>query len=219
MNEKGIERPSRTIPKSKPKTEPAGVSVKPGKYRLVMLYGDQKSETNIEVKSDPRLQVSQQNINEIYAASKNLETMTQTVTDAVKQLTESKEVALKYQKELKKLDKKKFKDQIKSSKDITKKIDSIIALYIGKEDKRQGITRNPEVTVMQRLGNASRYISSRKSGLTATETTLIMHAKDELNKALQKTNTFFTKDWKPSQEIIEKLEASPFKNIKTFSIK
>ncbi|WP_108803703.1 hypothetical protein [Aquimarina sp. Aq107] len=217
MDEKGVDRPSRKIQKSK--REPGGVSVKPGTYKLIMEYGDQKSESNIEVKSDPRLQVSQQNINEIYDASKNLESMRQTVADVVKQLVESKEVASKYQKELKKLDKKKFKDQIKSSKDIIKKIDSTIAIYLGKEDKRQGITRNPEVTVMQRLGTAGWYTGSRQNGLTVTEKTLIKHANDALKEALDKTNSFFREDWKPYQEAIEKLETSPFKEIKTFTIK
>ena len=217
MDEKGVDRPSRTIQKSK--REPGGVGVKPGTYKLVMEYGDQKSETSIQVKSDPRLQVSQQNINEVYTASKNLEAMRKTAADAVKQLVESKEVASKYQKELKKLDKKKFKDQIKASKNIIKKIDSTIAIYIGKEDKRQGITRNPEVTVMQRLGTAGWYSGSRQNGLTATENTLIKHAKNALSDALDKTNMFFTKDWKPYQENMEKLETSPFKEIKSFTIK
>ncbi|WP_299256716.1 hypothetical protein [uncultured Aquimarina sp.] len=217
MDEKGVDRPSREIQKRK--EEPGGVDVKPGTYKLVMEYGDQKSETSIQVKSDPRLQVSQQNINEVYAASKNLEAMRQTAADAVKQLAESKEVASKYEKELKKLDKKKFKDQIKASKNIIKKIDSTVAMYLGKEDKRQGITRNPEITVMQRLGTADWYTSSRKNGLTTTEKTLIKHAKDALMDALEKTNIFFTNDWKPYQESIEKLKTSPFKEVKTFTIK
>ena len=145
--------------------------------------------------------------------------MTKTAADAVKQLIESKEVASKYQKELKKLDKNKFKEQIKASKNITKKIDSVVALYLGKEDKRQGITRNPEVTVMQRLGTANRYVNSRKNGITTTENTLVKQATDELKEALDKTNTFFSTEWKPYQTAMEKSENSPFKQIKTFTIK
>jgi len=72
---------------------------------------------------------------------------------------------------------------------------------------------------MQRLGTAGWYSGSRQNGLTATENTLIKHAKDALNDALEKTNTFFTTDWKPYQENMEKLETSPFKEIKTFTIK
>ncbi|MBQ4822767.1 hypothetical protein [Aquimarina sp. MMG016] len=217
LNEKGADRPARKIEKQD--KEPGGVTVKPGTYKLVITYGDHTSETSIQVKSDPRLQVSQQNINETYDASKKIERMQQTAADAVKQLVESKEVATKYQKELKKLDKKKFKDQIKNSKNITKKIDSVVALYIGKEDKRQGITRNPEVNVIQRLDIANRYVSSRQEGLTKTENTLIQQAKDALQDALSKTNEFFTKDWNPYREEIEKLETSPFKETKQFHLK
>ncbi len=214
MDEKGVDRPSRKIEKQK--KEPSGVSVKPGTYKLVMEYGDQKSETMIDVQSDPRLKVSQKNIDEIYTASKGMEKMRQTAADAVKQLVESKEVVSKYQKEFQKEDKKKYKEQIKLSKDITKKIDSVIAFYIGKEDKRQGITRNPEVNVMQRLGTAGWYTGSRQNGLTTTEKKLIKQAKDALQEALKKTNDFFDSSWKPYREAVEKIELSPFKETKNF---
>jgi len=209
-------RPSRTIRKRT--REPGGVSVKPGVYKIKAFFGDQTSEKMITVKSDPRLDVSQSNINEVYTASKELEGMTQVAADAVKQLVESKQIAEKYQKELKKLDKDKYKDAIKSSKDIIKKIDTVIAVYLGKVDKRQGITRNPEVTVMQRFGTAGWYSGSRKSGLTSTERTLIKHAKDALNSALDKTNTFFTDEWKGYESSMKQLDLSPFKDIKTFKI-
>ena len=175
-------------------------------------------ETNIEVKSDPRLNVSAAAINEVYAEGKKLESYMQTAADAVKQLVESKNIANKYQGELKKLDKEKYKDAIASSKDITKKIDSIVAIYIGKEDKRQGITRNPEMNVMTRINGARRYVLTRKTGITDTERQLIRFASEDLNSALEGTNAFFATDWKAYREEIEKLDASPFKETKTFSL-
>ncbi|MCX2763568.1 VPS10 domain-containing protein [Aquimarina muelleri] len=216
MDEKGAEQPNRKVEKQD--KEPGGIAVKPGKYKLLLEYGDQKSESSIEVQSDPRLPVSQKNINEVYAASKNLEKIKQKIADVVKQLAESKEIAAKYQTELQKLDKKKYKEQIKLSKDISKKIDTVIALYIGKEDKRQGITSDPTINVMQRLESAQWYTSSRKDGLTSTENTLIKQAKDALKIALDKTNTFFAQNWKTYREAIEKLKISPFKEIKNFNI-
>ena len=217
MDEKGPERPSRKI--SKEKNERGGRDVVPGTYKVKISHGDQNDETMITVKSDPRLSVSEAATAEIYATAEKLQQMTQTATDAVKQLVESKNVANKYSKELKELDKKKYKDQIKASGTIVKQIDSVMALYIGKEDKRQGITRNPEVTVMQRIGNASGYVQSRPNGLTITERDLIKYAEEDLEKAIQKTNLFFTDKWKAYQDDIEKLQVSPFKEIKTFTIK
>ncbi|MGB5820671.1 MAG: hypothetical protein WBG90_14395 [Saonia sp.] len=217
MDEKGADRPARKISKSK--EEPGGIAVKPGSYRVKIHYGDITDETMIQVKSDPRLPVSTTAIKEVYEMGKKTQAYTQTAADAVKQLVESKNVAYKYQKELKELDKEKYKDHIKASKDIVKEIDSVIALYIGKEDKRQGITRNPEITVMQRIGVANRYVGTRKTGITETEKKLMRFAEEELKKALERTNTFFDKKWKSYRDTITTLDTSPFKDIKKFNIK
>jgi photosystem II stability/assembly factor-like uncharacterized protein len=216
MDEKGPDRPSRAL--SKRTREPGGVSVKPGTYKVKVHLGEATDEATISVKSDPRLNVSMTSTSKVYDASKKLEGFTQLAADAVKQLLESKKVASKYQKELNELDEDEFKEQIKASKDISKKINDLIAIYIGKEDKRQGITRNPELTVMRRIGNAAQYVQSRKTGITETETRLIQFAEADLKAALQKTNTFFANDWKTYKETMEPLNVSPFKETKSFQL-
>ncbi|MDT0540128.1 VPS10 domain-containing protein [Croceitalea sp. P059] len=216
MDEKGAERPSRKI--SKNSRERGGVAVKPGTYKVQVSFGDVTDETAVTVKSDPRIKVNIAAINEVYESANKLQKLTQTAADAVKQLVESKDLANKYSKELKALDKDKYKDQIKESSTIVKSIDSVIALYIGKVDKRQGITRNPEVNVMQRISVANRYVYSRKTGITKTEKDLINYAEAELKETLTKTNSFFTDTWKTYRESIESIDLSPFKTTKTFSI-
>ncbi|MBC3847175.1 hypothetical protein H8K90_12335 [Winogradskyella echinorum] len=216
MDEAGVSRPSRRIRKQT--REPGGVSVKPGTYKAVLHYGDQMSETTIKVESDPRLNVSQKNIDEVYAAAKELEKMQETLADASKQLIESKDIASKYQKDLSQLDKEKYKEEIKSSKAIVKSLDSLIDKYFGKIDKRQGITRNPEVTALQRLRTATGYIYGSQTGLTSTETTLIKHAKDAVNKLLGETNSFFNKEWTDYQNNMKLIKMDPFKETKTFGI-
>ena len=216
MNEKGADRPSRTIRKRK--SEPGGIRVKPGTYKVKVEYGEQSDSTMIEVKLDPRLNANTAAIDDVYAAGKQLQDYMQTAADAVKQLVESKNLAKKYQGDLKKIDKDKFEDAIKASKEIVKKIDSVVAIYIGKEDKRQGITRNPEMNVMTRINTARRYVLSRKTGITDTERQLVRFAEADLKAALEETNTFFEADWKAYRDSIEELDASPFKEIKTFSL-
>ena len=216
MDEAGVSRPSRSIRKSE--NEPSGVSVKPGRYKVVMSYGDQISEEFITVESDPRINISQENINEVYNAGKEIELLQQQVADAVQQLVESKNIAKKYQSDLKKLDKEKYKDDIKASKEIIEKIDELIAIYLGKEDKRQGITRNREMTVYNRLSAARSYVNSSQNGLTRTETQLMDFAKNAINEAFEKTNTFFENDWKTYKLNMEKLNTNPFKDTKTFKI-
>lgn len=216
LNEKGPDRPAREINKSK--RERGGVDVKPGTYKVKVSFGDSSDSTKVTVKTDPRLNVSTAVVNEVYDMGKKLEGYTQTAADAVKQLVESKNLVNKFQKEMKELDKDKYKEELKASKEMVKSIDSVIELYLGKEDKRQGITRNPEITVMQRIGTASYYVATRKTGITATETRLVKFAENELKEALNKTNTFFSDKWKPYQTTIESLKLSPFKETKTFNL-
>jgi photosystem II stability/assembly factor-like uncharacterized protein len=217
LDEAGGDRPSR---KSKErKDEAGGIAVKPGTFKLELCYMDQVSTSSVEVSSDPRLFVSKKAINENYSASKKVEEMTQTAADAVKQLVESKETSKEFSKKLKKEDETKYKAEIEASKEIVKKIDSLIAMYIGKEDKRQGITRNPEVSVIQRLQTAESYCSSRPDGLTQTETTLLEQAENQLNESLKKTNSFFETDWISYRNIIEKISISPFKEVKIYELK
>ncbi len=216
MDEAGVDYPSKRI--SKRTREPGGMNVKPGTYKAVMSFGDQSSEAMVTVKLDPRVNASLANINQVYDYYKKLENMQQTAADAVKQLVENKNIAKEYQSLLKKLDKDKYKDDIKASKEIIKHVDSIVDKFLGKEDKRQGITRNPEVTVMQRLNLARNYVRSRQNGVSSTETTLIKNAKTALETVLNETNTFFNETWKPYRTKMEQLQTNPFKEIKTFKL-
>jgi len=214
MNEKGADRPSRKIRKRN--FESGGVSVKPGIYNLKMHFGDQTSESTIKVEFDPRLEMSSEAITEIYNTSKDLEKDQQLMADIVKQLVESKQTATKFKKDLTKEDKKKYKDQIKLSKEIITKIDKHIAVFLGKIDKRQGITRNPEVTVNRRYFSARRYVGSRFGHLTPTEERLISQFKKVFNDAVKKTNSFFETDWKTYKTTLETIRISPFKEIQKF---
>ncbi|MFK7812121.1 MAG: WD40/YVTN/BNR-like repeat-containing protein [Maribacter sp.] len=216
MDEKGADRPSRKISKSK--SERGGVSVKPGTYKVRITHGTTTDETTVEVKTDPRLEVSIASINETYEAGQKLNGYQQKAADAIKQLVESKNVATKFSKELKDMDKEKYKDQIKSSKDIVKAIDSVVALYLGKEDKRQGLTRSTDVNVVRRIQTAGYYVGSRQVGLSETEKRLIRFAEQDLKDALSKTNSFFTDKWKAYRESIEASQVSPFKETKSFSM-
>jgi len=216
MDEAGVDFPSKRIRKRN--NEPGGVSVKPGRYKAVMSFGDQTSEEMIQVKLDPRVKASMASINQVYDTSKQLESMQQTTADAVKQLIESKTIAKDYQSLLSKLDKDKYKDDIKSSKAIVKSIDSIVDKILGKDDKRQGITRSPEITVMQRLRSARGYVGSRQNGITSTETTLIKHASDAIEEVLNEINTFFSDTWAPYRSKMEQVQTNPFKDIKTFKL-
>jgi hypothetical protein len=221
LREKGVARASRKIRKTT--REPAGVSVKPGVYKIKATFGNEVSEQNITVAFDPRLEISDAAINQKYKASKELESYQEKISNAVKQLVESKNTATSLKSKLAKEDalsssaEKKYKTEIKSSKEIIKKIDGLIAKYLGTVDKRQGITRNPEITVNQRFGQASRYIRSRFGEQTTTEAILMNQFKTEFEKVISETNTFFHTDWQTYKSATENIKISLFKETKIFS--
>lgn len=216
LREAGSDRPSRTIRKRR--GEPGGVAVKPGSYRVELWHNEQSSTAVIKVEDDPRIDKARKATDENYTNGKTVENLTKTAAMAVKQLIESKNTASDFKKKLKKKDAKGFKEELKLSETIVKKIDSIVAFYIGKEDKRQGITRNPEVSVMRRINTASQYASNRPGGTTATEERLIKQAKEALQEALQSTNTFFNTEWPEYKARMEELELSPFKETKIITL-
>lgn len=218
LDEKGVEEPSRE--KKEPKSEPAGVKVKPGTYKLVLGYADKTSEEKIKIEEDPRLDVSAKNTEEVYTSLKNLEAMTQTAADAVNQLIQSKNIAERFKKDLsdQKNGKEIYESELEKNKKIIESIDEIIALYLGKVDERQGIVRNNEMTVMERISNANYYVETRQNGLTTTEKTLIKHAREDLKDALDATNKFFNGQWTEYRSEMENLKLPVFKEIKTFEI-
>ena len=170
----------------------------------------------IQVKADPRVATSIEGLKKQYTASKQLEALTDLAAKAVKQLVESKTIMKEYQQRLEKQDSIAYKSTIEKCKEASKEITQLIDLFLGKEDKRQGIVRNPAQTVMTRIGTARRYVSSRPDGVTSTEEVLMQHATKATNDAIEQVNTFYQNNWAALQKEIEAIELSAFKAVEYF---
>ena len=216
MDEKGVQRPRRSLRKSK--VEPSGVRVLPGTYTIKGVLDENSNETVINVAFDPRLTYDEGALRSVYNAQKELESLTARSAEAVRQLLESKQSVSALSKQFQENDKEGFKEAIKQSKEITKEIDKLVAIFLGSIDKRQGITRNPEITVSSRISGAYRYVASRKTAISGTETRLMQFAKDDLNKALKKVNSFYEEQWGNYQKEMENIKLDYFKEVKSFDI-
>lgn len=214
LDEKGVDRPSRRSRSSR--NESGGVTVLPGTYKMLLSRDSLSVDTQMVVELDPRLEYDLEGMKEQFDMAKELERMQQTAADAVKQLSESLGIIEKFDASMKALDKDKYKDVLDQAKKESEKIENLIALYIGKVDDRQGITRNPEVSIVSRMYSAQSYVASRPAGLTTTELQLVDQAKNALNDALNQTNNYFEKDWANYQSLIRELDLSPFKEVSTF---
>ncbi len=216
LNKKGVQNPTRK--NKKDSKEAPGMKVRPGQYSLIIEFGEQSDSSQINVLEDPRLLIDQSAQEKIFSAREDLRKFKELAAEAVKQLVQSKTTSKELLKELKKQDKDVFKGNIEASDMMIKSIDSLIALYLGKEDKRQGIIRNPEMTVMKRIQTAERYIRTNRNEFSTTEQRLVEFTKNDLEKALKKTNEFFALKWKEYQTSINALELSPFKEVKSLNL-
>ena len=88
----------------------------------------------------------------------------------------------------------------------------MLDLFVGKEDDRQGITRNPDLSISNHYNAAYNYTSNALHAPGDTENKLIKKFEDELSKVLNKVNTYFSSEWPKFREAVEKLDTSPFKD-------
>jgi photosystem II stability/assembly factor-like uncharacterized protein len=209
MDEKGVNRMRRG--EQRGNNEPSGATVLPGKYKIRFTFGDQKDSTEIEIKNDPRIDISASALKAQYDALKALEAKGDVGYQAVERLKEALSIAKGIQGDLKKKDEKGFKEQIDLCKKTIDSLNVLIDTFVGKEDDRQGITRNADVSVSNYYGNAYRYTSNALHAPGDTENKLIKRFETELAKALEKVNNYFANDWPAFRSAVEKLDTSPFK--------
>ena len=211
LDEKGVRGPSRKIAK-KDAPEPRGVGVLPGNYKVVVHYKKQKDSTTVKVAYDPRVDMPFDVLKSKYDLQKQLEKQFERTGKAVARLNESNAIANNYKKQFKEVDAKKYKEVIKKSDSITKSIDMLIDAMIGKEDKRQGITRNPEITPINFLYTASRYVRGLQEKPGKTQTQLIQNADEKVDEVMQKIEAFFKTDWTKYRKEIKAIDFTLFKD-------
>jgi hypothetical protein len=212
LSEKGVSTPSRNERRGRGGFEPGGMSVLPGTYTLRLSFGDQKDSTTINVKADPRIEMTDAVRQTRYAMAKDVEKLTEVTSDAMKRLRESLEVAEEFEKKMKEAK----RDDLKAAQDKTKavkdSINSIMDFIVGKEDKRQGLTRSSDPTTVSFIFNARRYIGSPITPINETDRRVYKQAEDRVTETLEKVNTFFDGPWREYRTMMEGVKLSPFKD-------
>jgi photosystem II stability/assembly factor-like uncharacterized protein len=201
LDEKGVDFPSKSYVKEKNKRESGGVDVLPGTYRAVLHYGDITSETSIIVEEDPRInEVTAADRTAKHNAMKKVETLVNSIEHITTQLAKNKKLAEEFNKLLTTKDKNLYKEHIKATDSIITGITAQQDYYFGKEDDRQGITSNKEVTVLNRLYTLRSYVDSRQGPQTATETQLFTQTQELATQRIAATNLWLTSKWTPFVE-------------------
>ncbi len=218
LTEKGIEGPKRRSDEKKKKAEDSsdkrGKQVLPATYQVLLKDEERSSKAQIEVALDPRLADSETAFKERYEALSEVEEMTKLSATAMDQLHHSMKVVEAYSERVKKLENSTELSALVSQ--TLEKLKFLEALFIGKEDKRQGIIRNPNPHVMTRIRKASYYIQTRPMGITQTEKELKMKAAHQLDAALESVNSFYESEWNSFLEEVQKFPPPAPEEIQKF---
>jgi hypothetical protein len=193
LDEKGVNRPSRTLRKSR--REPSGRPALPGTYEIEVSLGENTSKAAIEVGLDPRLSHTLEDFMSSYAAQGTLEQITSNLAESTEKLAKAKKELDSMKAALKDLELENKKELSDKVKDNLKMIEDLQNAIFGTIDKRQGITRNPEMTVMNRISNASRYVRTRVSGVTDTENQLMQFAEKAVNEATDSIDRYLATEY------------------------
>lgn len=212
LDEKGVNYPTRSRRESN--NEPGGVSVLPGTYKIKITYGEEKDSTVIEVKADPRLELTKSEMQARYDALKDLQSKAAVAYEAVEQLKESIDMASDYQKELKEEDAEGLKEEIELAANVVDTLNFFIDRFVGAEDDRQGITRSEPDYINYYYFSAYRYTSNALHAPTATENDLIARFDVELRKVIDDVNEWYEENWTAFRSRMEDVELSPFKEYK-----
>ncbi|MCI0694326.1 hypothetical protein L0337_20250 [candidate division KSB1 bacterium] len=199
LSRKGVRNPN--TPKPKPGApEPEGPPVLPGTYTVRINYGKHQDSAKVNVKLDPRLQVSENDLQARNAMVEQLMAKTEVATEAADRLREAQktiELVAERIKDRKDETAKSVKDKGKAMQDSIK---ALLELINPKEV--QGIQRDPLI-VSSRLRQASSYLQSSSEAPGETERIAAEQATENLQQTLAKINAFFAREWPAYQQAVE----------------
>jgi len=213
MEEKGYRQPGS--PKPRPgSTEPGGLQVLPGTYKVVISLAREMDSTFVTIKDDPRLG----NRNDIKIAQRKmydrLRKSTDKLTSGMDHLTDAEDVCNKITAEIKDLEGKEIDSLRKSSKIMLDSIKAIRELISGKQSERQGLNRERGETVMGVIQTANYSIGAKEVAPGAQEEKLVQNAELMISIAVQRINTFFENQWKTYRQQAEGTKINLFKDYK-----
>ncbi|MCG8373899.1 MAG: hypothetical protein MI700_10215 [Balneolales bacterium] len=211
----GVRNPSRNAPRGNNNFEPGGSSVLPGTYKVKYTYGDYSDSTMVTVHPDPRIEMPMAALEATYAFYDNVYELRSHLRKHVSMLHDAQTIIQVNETLVKNDPREEKKELMEMNKATKERIGEIMDMIFGKQDDRQGITRNPDVTVMQRLFAPNRYLGGDYDGPGATEENLFRIAEEAVEQAVQEINAFVEGDWAEYQSAMESANLSPFKDLTT----
>ncbi len=211
MESNGMRTLART--KSESTVPPAGLSVLPGKYKVVLSYKDKKDSTTAEVIFDPRKKVDvneMKKIQDLYRNYMNKAAKAGKAYDAIVDARENikiTESVLSFQDDNVQ---KELKDKHKAMNTI---LDSLTGLFFMPENLK-GIQRSPKVLSAVLFGPMS-YFRNRNDEIGSNGLIAIKNAETQIDGVISKVNEFVGGSvWKDYMSNVSNLKPAKIKELK-----
>ena len=195
---------------------PSGRKVLPGTYKIVLAYGEYSGTTSIKVRSDPREEVSIEDLKKRALTYDVLQVKIKVLTEAFNRLKEVNKTTEKVNEQLENLEDSVQKNLRKQGGDISKKVDELMDLFIKSKDF-VGYD-HVSVRLMDRVWTAMDYIKSGSGVPSITTLDYIKRTEKEMQSVLKRVNLFIAKDWTAYQKAVEESNTSLFKEYEELKI-
>ena len=188
---------------------PGGYSVLPGKYKAVFDFDGKKDSIYVDVKPDPRSNITLKDYQDINKIQDEQNAMVKDAKKSFEKIAESRKSISIVEKLLENQS-----DSIKKSftdlhKKLNSNLDSLSNLYVEPENVK-GIQRNPD-QLSSVIDGAGNYIRSSWSAPKGNAMLALEKAKWVNESVTRAVNVFFEKEWKEYQEKVNKLAIKIFK--------
>ncbi len=187
-----------------------GGQVLPGRYKFVISFGGEKDSTYINVKLDPRTNLTVKDLEEKDAVMKNIRKMTDKATQAFNRLKEAdKTVGLVDAQLAPTAPDSVKKEMTKWGKSLKDSILTVQKLFMAPRDVK-GIVRTSD-DLTNTIFSAMQLVGSSQGKPQGNAMITVEQTKEHLDRVLNKVNQFFEKDWKKYQDKVEAVKYSLFK--------
>jgi photosystem II stability/assembly factor-like uncharacterized protein len=210
MSRDGIRYPSRRD--AKPDDDvPSGRRVLPGTYKIVGVYGGAKDSTSIVVHMDPRIEINEQMLIDQDASIAEYEALVTRAFEGFETLKNAKKSVGIVNAAIVNAPDSTKKNVKKQGKDVMKRIDELMKLYMQPEGLKgiHGASPNLNNSIFRASGYLRRTIGpAGQNGINAVE-----NAKRDLQKTIEEVNLFVDGEWKEYRAVMEEVEFNLFKDV------
>lgn len=212
LRKRGPKYPSwREAKKDDDSDNGSGGRVSAGVYKLVVVNGKLKDSTEITVKDDPRVTVTDADKKTREAALTNISVLTEESTKAFDLLKDADKTVgvLESQTDLSSAPDSTKKNVVKWGKEMKDSILNLQKMFIAPRDVK-GIVRTSD-GLMEKIGQAHQMIATAPGGLTTNTQYAITDAKKTATHVFDKVNDFFKIDWAKYRQKMDALKYPVFK--------